>query len=121
MSTVRSSGFWLLFVGRFIDTVGTKIGYAASMVIWSIAAAGHALVRTVFGFGVARFCLGLGESGNFPAAIKATAEWFPKKERAFATGLFNSGANAGAVIAPLIVPWITLTSGWREAFVFTGI
>lgn len=110
----------LLFVGRFIDSVGTKIGYAASMVVWSIAAAGHALVRTVFGFGAARFSLGLGESGNFPAAIKATAEWFPKKERAFATGLFNSGANAGAVVAPLIVPWITLTWGWREAFVFTG-
>ena len=111
----------LLFVGRFIDTVGTRIGYAASMVIWSIAAAGHALVRTVFGFGVARFSLGLGESGNFPAAIKATAEWFPKKERALATGLFNSGANAGAVVAPLVVPWITLTWGWREAFIFTGL
>ena len=111
----------LLFVGRFIDTVGTRIGYAVSMIVWSIAAAGHALVRTVFGFGVARFSLGLGESGNFPAAIKATAEWFPKKERAFATGLFNSGANAGAVVAPLIVPWITLTWGWREAFLFTSL
>jgi MFS transporter, ACS family, hexuronate transporter len=111
----------LLFVGRFIDTVGTKIGYAVSMIVWSIAAAGHALVKTVFGFGVARFSLGLGESGNFPAAIKATAEWFPKKERAFATGLFNSGANAGAVLAPLVVPWITLTWGWREAFLFTSL
>jgi ACS family hexuronate transporter-like MFS transporter len=111
----------LFFVGRFVDTVGTKIGYAASMIVWSIAAAGHALVKTVFGFGVARFSLGLGESGNFPAAIKATAEWFPKKERAFATGLFNSGANAGAVVAPLVVPWITLTWGWREAFLFTGL
>ena len=111
----------LLFVGRFIDSVGTRIGYAVSMVVWSIAAAGHALVASVFGFGVARAALGLGESGNFPAAIKATAEWFPKKERAFATGLFNSGANAGAVIAPLVVPWITLTWGWREAFLFTGL
>ena len=110
----------LLFVGRFIDTVGTRIGYALSMIVWSIASAGHALVKTAFGFGVARFSLGLGESGNFPAAIKATAEWFPKRERAFATGLFNSGANAGAVLAPLVVPWITLTWGWREAFLFTS-
>ena len=111
----------LLFVGRLIDTVGTRIGYAVSMVLWSVAAAGHALVGTVFGFGAARFALGLGESGNFPAAIKATAEWFPKKERAFATGLFNSGANVGAVVAPLVVPWITLTWGWREAFLFTAL
>lgn len=110
----------LLFVGRFIDTVGTRIGYAVSVIVWSIAAAGHALVKTVFGFGVARFSLGLGESGNFPAAIKATAEWFPKQERAFATGLFNSGANAGPIIALLIVPWITLTWGWRAAFLFTS-
>jgi len=111
----------LLFVGRFIDSVGTRIGYALSMVLWSLAAAGHALAGTVFGFGAARFSLGLGESGNFPAAIKATAEWFPKKERAFATGLFNSGANMGAVVAPLVVPWITLTWGWREAFIFTSL
>lgn len=111
----------LLFFGRFIDRAGTKIGYTVSIAVWSIAAMGHALVRSVFGFGVARFALGLGESGNFPAAIKATAEWFPKKERAFATGLFNSGANIGAVVAPIVVPWITLTWGWREAFVFTGL
>ena len=111
----------LLFVGRFIDKVGTKIGYSISIFVWSIAAMGHALVKTVFGFGLARFALGIGESGNFPAAIKATAEWFPKKERAFATGLFNSGANIGAVVAPLVVPWITLTWGWQEAFIFTGL
>jgi ACS family hexuronate transporter-like MFS transporter len=111
----------LLFVGRLIDKIGTKIGYSLSIIVWSIAAMGHALVKTVFGFGVARFALGLGESGNFPAAIKATAEWFPKKERAFATGLFNSGANIGAIVAPLVVPWITLTWGWREAFIFTGL
>ena len=110
----------LLFVGRFIDKVGTKIGYSLSIVVWSIAAMGHALVKTVFGFGLARFALGLGESGNFPAAVKATAEWFPKKERALAFGLFNSGANIGAVVAPLIVPWITITWGWQEAFIFTG-
>ncbi len=111
----------LLFVGRFIDNVGTKKGYSLSMIVWSIAAMAHAFARTVLGFGAARFALGLGESGNFPAAIKATAEWFPKKERAFATGLFNSGANVGAVVAPLIVPWITLTWSWREAFIFTGL
>ncbi|MGD1007082.1 MAG: MFS transporter [Ignavibacteriaceae bacterium] len=110
-----------LFVGRFIDKVGTKIGYTISTVIWSIAAMGHTLVKTVFGFGVARFFLGLGESGNFPAAIKATAEWFPKKERALALGIFNSGANAGAIVAPLVVPWIALTFGWRAAFIFTGL
>lgn len=110
----------LLVVGRFIDKVGTKIGYGVSIFVWSIAAMAHALVNTVFGFGLARFTLGLGESGNFPAAIKGTAEWFPKKERALATGLFNSGANIGAVVAPLVVPWITLTWSWREAFIFTG-
>lgn len=111
----------LLLVGRLIDKVGTRIGYSVSIAVWSIAAMGHALVKSAFGFGVARFSLGLGESGNFPAAIKATAEWFPKKERALATGLFNSGANIGAVIVPLVVPWIVLTWGWREAFIFTGL
>ncbi|HKI46102.1 MAG TPA: MFS transporter [Balneolales bacterium] len=110
----------LLLVGRFIDKIGTKIGYSISMFVWSLAAMGHALVETVLGFGIARFFLGLGESGNFPAAIKGTAEWFPKKERALATGLFNSGANVGAVVAPLVVPWLTLTYGWHAAFVFTG-
>ena len=111
----------LLVFGRVIDSIGTKAGYTVSIAMWSVAAMGHALVRTAFGFGVARFSLGLSESGNFPAAIKATAEWFPKKERAYATGWFNSGANIGAVIAPLIVPWITLTWGWREAFILTGL
>ncbi len=111
----------LLLFGRFMDKVGTKIGYLVTMIIWSIAAMGHALARTAFEFGFARFTLGLGESGNFPAAIKTTAEWFPKKERALATGLFNSGANIGAVVAPILVPWITLTWGWQEAFVFTGL
>lgn len=110
----------LLLFGRFIDKIGTKIGYGISMFVWSLAAMGHALVQTVTGFGIARFLLGLGESGNFPAAIKGTAEWFPKKERALATGLFNSGANVGAVVAPLIVPWLTLTYGWQAAFLFTG-
>ena len=89
--------------------------------LWSLAAMGHALVKSVFGFGVARFFLGLGESGNFPAAIKATAEWFPPKERALATGIFNSGASVGAILAPLIVPWVALHFGWRAAFLVTGI
>jgi len=110
----------MLFMGRFMDAIGTKIGYTVALTLWSVAAIGHAFVRTIFGFGAARFSLGLGESGNFPAAIKATAEWFPKKERALATGWFNSGANIGAVVAPLVVPWLTLTYGWREAFIFTG-
>ncbi|HVZ24779.1 MAG TPA: MFS transporter, partial [Sediminibacterium sp.] len=83
----------LLIFGRVIDKIGTKVGYTISIVVWSIAAMGHALVRTTLGFTVARSGLGLGESGNFPAAIKSVAEWFPKKERAFATGIFNSGAN----------------------------
>lgn len=111
----------LLLFGRFIDKVGTKIGYLVSMVVWSVAAMGHALAATALEFGIARFILGLGESGNFPAAVKSTAEWFPKKERAYATGLFNSGANIGAVVAPIIVPWLTLTWGWQEAFIFTGL
>ncbi len=111
----------LLFVGRFIDWIGTKKGYSVSMVVWSISAAGHAFAGTPFEFGAARFALGLGESGNFPAAIKATAEWFPKKERALATGLFNSGPNVGTIVALILVPWITLTWSWREAFIFTGL
>ncbi|MDP4172572.1 MAG: MFS transporter [Bacteroidota bacterium] len=110
----------LLSVGNLIDKFGTKLGYAVSIVVWSIAAMGHALAKSVFGFGFARFTLGFGESGNFPAAIKATAEWFPKKERALATGIFNSGANIGAVFAPLAVPWLTLTFGWQSAFIVTG-
>ncbi len=111
----------LVLFGRFIDKIGTKIGYLVSIAVWTIAAAGHALAATAFEFGLARFSLGLGESGNFPAAIKSTAEWFPKKERAFATGLFNSGANVGAIVAPIVVPWLTLTWGWQEAFIFTAL
>ena len=110
----------LLGIGRLIDLIGTKVGYAFALTGWSLAAIGHALARTVFGFGFARFALGLFEAGNFPAAVKTVAEWFPKKERAFATGLFNAGSNVGAIVAPLVVPWITLTWGWQEAFIFTG-
>ncbi len=110
----------MLGVGRFIDKVGTKMGYALSLIAWSMAAMGHALVRSTLGFFIARSALGITEAGNFPAAIKTTAEWFPKKERAFATGIFNSGSNVGAIIAPLTVPWIAVHLGWRWAFVITG-
>jgi ACS family hexuronate transporter-like MFS transporter len=110
----------MLLVGRFIDKVGTKIGYAVSLVVWSIACMGHAAVRSTWGFIIARAGLGLSEAGNFPAAIKATAEWFPKKERALATGIFNSGANIGAIAAPLTVPFIAEKWGWQWAFILTG-
>jgi MFS transporter, ACS family, hexuronate transporter len=111
----------LMVAGRIIDRVGTKIGYAFSLVGWSIAAMAHALAITPFGFGVARALLGIFEAGNFPSAIKTTAEWFPKKERALATGIFNSGANIGAVFAPLAVPFIAYHWGWKWAFIVTGL
>ena len=140
----------LLVVGGFIDRVGTKIGYAVAIAVWGLAAASHSLVSfpsvvallngaihflsgalgwkglmavpgAVAGFAVARFVLGLGESGNFPACIKTVAEWFPQKERALSTGIFNSGANVAALIAPLAVPWIAIHLGWRWGFLFTGI
>ncbi len=110
----------MLIAGRFIDKAGTKIGYAVSLTLWSFASMGHALVRSTVGFLIARSALGISEAGNFPAAIKTTAEWFPKKERAFATGIFNSGANVGAILAPLTVPFIVVKWGWQEAFVITG-
>lgn len=110
----------LLLAGGFIDRVGTRIGYAAAIGVWSMATIGHAAVRTVLGFGVARFALGLSEAANFPAAIKTVAEWFPRKERALATGIFNSGANVGAIVAPLTVPWITVHLGWQWAFLVMG-
>jgi MFS transporter, ACS family, hexuronate transporter len=113
-------GLGMLGVGRIIDKIGTKLGYAVSIVAWSLAAIGHALVKTTFGFFIARGALGVTESGNFPAAIKTIAEWFPKKERAFATGIFNSGTNIGAIIAPLTVPLIAASMGWRWAFILTG-
>ena len=110
----------LLCIGRLLDLVGTRLGYAFALIFWSLAAMAHALARTPFGFGLARFGLGLGEAGNFPAAIKTVAEWFPKKERALATGIFNAGTNVGAIVAPAIVPWIALTYSWRAAFIVTG-
>jgi len=110
----------LLVAGGFMDRVGTRIGYAVAIGVWSIATMGTALVHTVLGFGVARFVLGLGDSGNIPASIKTVAEWFPKRERALATGIFNSGANIGAVVAPIVVPWLTVRYGWQAAFLVTG-
>jgi ACS family hexuronate transporter-like MFS transporter len=110
----------VLGAGRLIDKLGTRIGYCVFMGIWSLSAMGHALANSAFEFGIARACLGLGESGNFPAAIKTVTEWFPQRERSLATGIFNSGANVGAVLAPLVVPWVALHSSWRTAFLVTG-
>jgi len=136
----------MIFVGSLIDKIGTKKGFSWSIIVWSIGAIMHAwavpigvgvvalctaifgweasawtLGVSVIGFMIARFVLGIGEAGNFPASIKTVAEWFPKKERAFATGIFNSGTNIGALVTPLVVPWIALTWGWYEAFIVTGI
>ncbi|MFD0765176.1 MFS transporter [Mucilaginibacter lutimaris] len=110
----------LLAFGGIIDKIGTKLGYTISLVVWSLAAMLHAIVKSTMGFGAVRAALGLGEAGNFPAAIKVVAEWFPKKERALATGIFNSGANIGAVLAPAMVPWILGIYGWQMAFIITG-
>ena len=110
----------LLLVGKLIDFLGTKKGFILSIIVWSLAAMAHALARTPVGFGMARLALGIGESGNFPAAIKTISEWFPRKERALATGIFNSGSNIGAIVAPLLVPIIALNFGWQAAFIITG-
>ena len=129
----------LFFAGRMMDRLGTRLGFSLAIIIWSLAAIAHAeatwfgpgvavmlaavglvYAGSVSGFIAARFVLGLGEAGNFPASIKAVAEWFPKKERALATGIFNSGTNVGALLVPIAVPWITITYGWYWAFVATG-
>jgi len=112
---------WVTDGRRFVDKVGTRIGYMVIMAVWSLSAMGHALASNVLEFGIARFFLGIGESGNFPAAIKTVAEWFPQSERSFATGIFNSGTNLGAILAPLIVPWVTIRYGWHAAFLVTGL
>jgi ACS family hexuronate transporter-like MFS transporter len=128
-----------LFAGRLVDRLGTKRGFSLALAIWSLAAIGHAWAvaygsaaagalraiglvypASVAGFVVARFALGLGESGNFPAALKTVAEWFPRRERALATGLFNAGTNVGALVTPLFVPWIVFRYGWTWAFIATG-
>ena len=113
-------GLVMPFVGRMIDWLGMRIGYMLAVVVWSIAAMAHALAGNAVQFGAARFALGIGESANFPAAIKTVAHWFPQRERALATGVFNSGTNVGALVAPLIVPYLALHFGWRSAFIFTG-
>jgi ACS family hexuronate transporter-like MFS transporter len=120
MAFQASYAIALLLAGGLLDRLGTKLGYSVSIVVWSLAAMGHALANSATGFGVARFVLGLGEAGNFPAATKTVAEWFPRKERALAFGIFNAGSNVGAIITPLVVPFIALTYGWRWAFIVTG-
>lgn len=110
----------MIFVGRLIDRFGTRIGYAVAMVFWSLASMGHAIAFSLPSFVAARAALGFGEAGVFPASIKCVAEWFPRKERALATGIFNAGTNIGAIVTPLIVPWIVVHLGWRWAFLLTG-
>jgi MFS transporter, ACS family, hexuronate transporter len=110
----------LLITGGLVDRVGTRIGYGIAMVFWSLASMAHAFCNSLFSFGAARAALGLGESGAFPASIKTVTEWFPQKERALATGIFNSGTSVGAVLTPIFVPWITIRFGWRWAFLVTG-
>jgi ACS family hexuronate transporter-like MFS transporter len=110
----------LLAAGRVIDRIGTRLGFALAISWWSVAAMGHALAKSVLAFSCWRFLLGAGEAGNFPASIKTVAEWFPKQERALMTGIFNSGTNIGAILAPIFVPLIALYWGWQAAFISTG-
>jgi ACS family hexuronate transporter-like MFS transporter len=110
----------LALAGGLLDRVGVRWGLGVAIVAWSLAGMGHALARTVAGFAAARFALGLGEAANFPACVKAIGEWFPRSERALATGIFNSGSNVGAIVAPLVVPLIATQLGWQMAFVITG-
>ncbi|RAW00051.1 MFS transporter [Pseudochryseolinea flava] len=120
MAFKLSYALGFIFAGRIIDKLGTKIGYALATTVWSIAAIAHAFVTTTLGFSVARIFLGVAEAGNFPAAIKTTAEWFPKKERALATGIFNSGSNVGAILVPFTIPYLAENYGWQAAFIITG-
>ena len=113
-------GFGFLIAGQVVDWLGVRRGLAGAVVAWSVAAIGHAFARTVAGFSLARALLGVSESAIFPGSIKAIAEWFPQRERALATGIFNAGTNTGAILTPLLVPWIALTWGWQWAFVATG-
>jgi ACS family hexuronate transporter-like MFS transporter len=113
-------GVGFLFAGRIIDRLGTKTGYTLAIILWGCASISHSIVHSVMGFCIARILLGLGESGNFPAAIKATTEWFPSEERALATGLFNSGSNASFFIAPILIAAVTARFGWHAAFLCTG-
>jgi len=120
MSFQAAYAIGLISMGGLLDKIGTKAGYIIAITIWSIAGMFHAAARSVISFVLARFTLGIGESANFPAAVKTVAEWFPKRERAFATGIFNSGTNIGAIITPLIIPFIALKWGWQWAFISTG-
>ena len=115
-----SYAIMLLVSGRLVDWIGTRAGFAIAIIWWSIAAAAHALARNAFQFGIARFALGMGEAANFPATVKAVSEWFPVKERATATGIFNAGPTVGAVAAPILVPVTAAFFGWQGAFVLTG-
>lgn len=120
MAFTASYALGMLFYSRIIDKIGTKKGYTISVTVWSVAAMLHATVKSVLGFGVVRFILGLGESGNYPAAVKTVGEWFPKKERAFAIGIMDSGSNIGAAVGPILVPILLVTFGWQFAFIITG-
>ncbi|MEJ7684941.1 MAG: MFS transporter [Segetibacter sp.] len=120
MAFTAAYAIGLLSFGWLIDKIGTKLGYAITIAIWSIAGMLHALARSAFGFGMARVGLGIGEAGNYPAAMKTVAEWFPKKERALATGFFNAGTSVGVVVALLVVPVILNFYGWQEVFWITG-
>lgn len=120
MAFTAAYAIGLLVLGRLIDKIGTKTGYSLIIIIWSLAGMFHALARSALHFILARIGLGLGEAGNFPAAMKAVSEWFPKKERGLATGIFNSGTSIGVVLALLIVPWILSHYGWHEVFWITG-
>jgi len=113
-------GIGVILTGYFLDKFGIKLIFSIAIALWSLAGMAHAFARNAFGFGLARFMLGLGESANFPASIKTVAEWFPKKERALATGIFNAGSNIGAMISPLLIPWIAISFGWQWAFILTG-
>ena len=107
--------------GRIVDLIGARFGFAVAYLIWTLAHIAHGAVHSVTQFAAVRFGLGIGESGNFPAGIKAVTEWFPARERAFAVGVFNAGANIGAIVTPLVVPWLVVAYGWRAAFVITGL
>lgn len=120
MAFTAAYAIGLLLIGRLIDKIGTKAGYTVIIIIWSVAGMLHAIARSALHFSLARIGLGLGEAGNFPAAMKTVSEWFPKKERAFATGIFNSGTSVGVVMALIIVPWILSHYGWHEVFWITG-
>ncbi|HEX3598948.1 MAG TPA: MFS transporter [Lacipirellulaceae bacterium] len=113
--------FGSLGAGWMMDAIGVRLGFSISLVVWSLTAAAHALAHNTSQFALARFALGLGESGNFPASIKTVTDWFPKKERALATGIFNAGSNMGAIMAPAVVPLLALYWGWHAAFIATGV